>query len=162
VARRDTHPDEFTGVQYDPLPDTDTERLYLEVKQRLAQPNPHEDDYAQAVAARNDVGERLEEFLRSNIEALLAERDDEARAAAEGMVECLERLGEHAATYMGIHAWGQALAARVSGLRNKPNMVRFDLRVEQWAAVAKGAASPIDVDLPGLSEAAGWRLRHVG
>jgi hypothetical protein len=162
VVRRDTHPEEFQshGGQPHPRPGSEAERQAFEVKQRMAAPNPHADDYAEAGSAFTKLDEQRQRFLVARIGDLIAEREAEVDGAIEQIRAGFEQVLAACAQYRQIAEDAQVLAARVPGLMHKPGMTASDLRVSEWEGVARGAVEA-EVRRPGLTQIAEWRLSNV-
>jgi hypothetical protein len=157
TARRHEYPEEHTGEQFKPKPGTDSAKLSAEIKKRMAEPNPHQQDFDKA-AAKYRAAELAERGFRAKyFEQILEELGPDHEDLDADMAEAWERIEYLAGLELERLERVRAQVNATPGIDGQNNP--FDARASDWSRYASDAAAAPPLRRPGVDEAALHQLR---
>lgn len=134
-----------------PSPGPEVAKLEAEVKKRLTEPNPNQQQFETRRAAFHAADEAVERFLVERLDDLIAEQVGDADVASQ-LADALDRLIEIGNSYAAITETVKLLIGRVPGHDHRS--ADCDPRPAEWAAWARAARDSLDhpIAAPGVSQ----------
>jgi hypothetical protein len=147
TARRHAHPAEFEGAGK-PKQGTEAAKLELEIKKRMAEPNPFQADFDAAVAEFHARDTEVEQFKLHHVRDRLGEVETSARRSVEDIVEAAEALRVALDSYRGDIEEARAVLIDTPGLDAR--YLGHEPRIGEWTRVASDIVET-EILLPGLT-----------
>ena len=155
TERTTSHPEEFEGAAKAVRPNTEAAKLSAEIKVRMHEPNPHQEELDAKITAFHKADIDLSEWRERNVEARIAEFESDAEGAVEQIKAGFEQV------LRGCEAYGvpreEVRGVAISTPRLSGQDVREDPRVNEWAQLA-AAVRDDEITLPGLNDYAAWKV----
>ena len=158
TARASTFPGEFSGPTKLAKEGTEAAKLTATIKQRLADPNPHQAEYEAKRDKFHALDEQVNQFTRATLGHRVAEVAAEAEVEVERIREALALLEAASDSYLDVQGRVWELVIPVAGMSTQH--LSADPRPAQWIKQAREALDS-EITLPHLTDLGVHRLSEL-